>query len=115
MTDYNNSIGHEKIGKVPGLNFEGTQQFLNNLEPSISENLQYVLCLDSLASLNEKDLFLHLSRFPKEFEETTNKLYKYFNLTAQKMNITLNYNKKKVFLNNKVVPWEHEQFSKKKI
>ena len=46
-------------------NFKGTEYFINNLEPSISENLQYVLCLDSIGSLNEKDnLFLHLSRFP---------------------------------------------------
>jgi hypothetical protein len=31
------------------------------------------------------------------------------------MNIDLHYNKKKVFLSEKIVPWEHEQFSKKKI
>ena len=31
------------------------------------------------------------------------------------MNFNLNYNKKKVFLSEKFVPWEHEQFSKKKI
>jgi hypothetical protein len=31
------------------------------------------------------------------------------------MNFNLIYDKKKVFLSNKYVPWEHEQFSKKKI
>jgi hypothetical protein len=31
------------------------------------------------------------------------------------MNFNLNYNKKKVFLTENFVPWEHEQFSKKKI
>jgi hypothetical protein len=31
------------------------------------------------------------------------------------MNFDLNYNKKKVYLTESVVPWEHEQFSKKKI
>lgn len=31
------------------------------------------------------------------------------------MGIDLHYNKKKVFLSEKIVPWEHEQFSKKKI
>ncbi|MCQ2816952.1 MAG: M28 family peptidase [archaeon] len=116
--NYDNVIKYDILflmTSAGNLNFEGTQHFLNTLEPSISENLQFVLCLDSLASLNEEDLFLHLSRFPKDFEESSNKLYKIFNLTSQNMNINLNYNKKKVFLNNKVVPWEHEQFSKKKI
>lgn len=31
------------------------------------------------------------------------------------MNINIEYKKKKVFLSEKFVPWEHEQFSKKKI
>jgi hypothetical protein len=31
------------------------------------------------------------------------------------MDINLNFKKKKVFLSEKIVPWEHEQFSKKKI
>lgn len=31
------------------------------------------------------------------------------------MSIDLHYNKKKVFLSEKIVPWEHEQYSKKKI
>lgn len=97
-----------------GLNFEGTQSFINSLDSAISENLQYVLCLDSLGD-TEKDLNIHVSRFPKSNEETAQKLYKIFNTISEKMNFTINYFKKKVFLTNKVVPWEHEQFSKKKI
>ena len=97
-------------------NFKGTEHLINNLEPSISENLQYVLCLDSIGSLNEKDnLYLHLSRYPREYEVTPNKLYNIFNITAKNMEINLNYVKKKVFLSEDFVPWEHEQFSKKKI
>jgi len=97
-------------------NFKGTEVFLNNLEPSISENLQYVLCLDSLGALNEdNNLYLHLSRYPRDYEVTPNKLYSIFNLTAKNMNINLNYIKKKVFLTEDFVPWEHEQFSKRKI
>ena len=97
------------------LNFEGTKAFLQSLEPSVSENLQYVLCIDSIASLNENDLYLHLSRFPKEHEDTPLKLYTIFNKTSENMDFNLHYLKKKVFLANKVVPWEHEQFSKEKI
>ena len=97
-------------------NFKGTETFINNLEPSVSENLQYVLCLDSIGSLNEKNnLFLHLSRYPREYEVTPNKLYNIFNTTAKNMDINLNYIKKKVFLSEDFVPWEHEQFSKRKI
>ena len=31
------------------------------------------------------------------------------------MNFNLNFVKKKIYLSAKVIPWEHEQFSKKKI
>ena len=97
-------------------NFKGTDIFLNNLDPSVSENLQYVLCLDSLGALGEdNNLYLHLSRYPREYEVTPNKLYNIFNLTAKNMGIELNYVKKKVFLTEDFVPWEHEQFSKRKI
>jgi len=72
--------------------------------------------LDSIGSLNEKNnLFLHLSRYPREYEVTPNKLYNIFNTTAKNMDINLNYIKKKVFLSEDYVPWEHEQFSKRKI
>ena len=97
-----------------GLNYEGTQSFINNLDSTIVENLQYVLCLDSLGDV-DKDLNVHVSRFPKNNEETGQKLYKIFNTTSENMNFNLNYVKKKVYLTNKFIPWEHEQFSKKKI
>jgi NTP pyrophosphatase (non-canonical NTP hydrolase) len=98
------------------LNYEGAQQFINSLDSNISENLQYVLCLNSLSNIDESDdLFLHISRLPKENEENANRLYKIFNTTSENMNFTLNYIKKKVYLSSSIVPWEHEQFSKKKI
>ena len=96
------------------LNYEGTQHFINTLDSTILENLHYVLCLDSLGSA-EKELNIHVSRFPKPTEETAHKIYKIFNTTSENMEFDVNYIKKKVFLTNKVVPWEHEQFSKKKI
>lgn len=37
------------------------------------------------------------------------------NNTAVNMELNLNYNKKKIFLADKHVPWEHEEYSKKKI
>ena len=81
-------------------NFKGTDIFLNNLDPSVSENLQYVLCLDSLGALGEdNNLYLHLSRYPREYEVTPNKLYNIFNLTSKNMGIELNYVKKKSIFN----------------
>ena len=58
------------------MNFEGTQQFVNSLDANaqLADNLQYVLCLDSLA--DKEDLVLHLSRFPKENEENIIKLHR---------------------------------------
>lgn len=59
------------------LNFEGTQHLLNNLDSGVLDNIQFVLCLDSLSNLNENDLHLHISRFPKEnVEENAIRLYK---------------------------------------
>jgi len=46
-------------------------------------------------------------------EESANRLYKIFNTTADNMNVNLNYVRKKIYLQNKNVPWEHEQFSSK--
>jgi len=116
--NYENVIKYDilfVLTSAGNLNFEGTQKFIDSLDPSIYENLHYVLCLDSLASIDKDDLFLHISRLPKENEEEANRLYKIFSATAENMNLPLNYAKKKVFLTNNVVPWEHEQFSKKKI
>lgn len=90
------------------LNFHGTEQFLEGLDNNILENIQYVLCMDTLS---EDNLNMHISRFPKDIEENPNKLYKIFNTTADNMQKELSYTKKKVFLTSKLVPWEHEKFS----
>ena len=77
------------------------------------ENYESMLKYDILFALTSAGL--HLSRYPREYEVTPNKLYNIFNLTAKNMGIELNYVKKKVFLTEDFVPWEHEQFSKRKI
>lgn len=95
------------------LNYEGTQHFISTLDSTIVKNIDFVLCLDSLGKT--EDLFLHISRFPKDLEESAKRLYKIFNSTSENMEVDLQYVKKKIYLKNKNVPWEHEQFSKKKI
>lgn len=114
---YENVIKHDILFVLTSggaLNYEGTQHFINTLDSAIAENLHYVLCLDSIGNA-DKDLNIHVSRFPKVNEETAQKIYKVFNTTSENMDFNINYVKKKVFLTNKVVPWEHEQFSKKKV
>ncbi len=116
--NYDNVIKYDilfVLTSAGSLNYEGTNYFLNNLDSSITENLQYVLCLNSLSNFDPEQLFLHISRSPKENEENAYKLYKIFNTTSENMNFTLNYIKKKVYLKSEILPWEHEQFSKKKI
>lgn len=96
------------------LNYHGSNHFINNIDSSILENIQFVLCLDSM-SMDENEMFLHLSRFPKQEEDLAYRIHKSLNTTSANMDINLNFKKKKVFLSEKIVPWEHEQFSKKKI
>lgn len=50
------------------LNYQGSNHYINSLDSAIVDNIHYVLCLDSLANSNN-DLFIHLSRFPKEEDE----------------------------------------------
>jgi len=96
------------------LNYQGSNHYINNLDSTLLENLQYVLCLDSLAN-SENELFVHLSRYPKPEDDVSFRLQNSFNSTAENMEINLQYKKKKVFLSEKNVPWEHEQYSKKKV
>src|SRR5690348_6660994 len=75
--NYENVIKYDflfVLTSAGNLNFEGTQQFINSLETNTQENLQYVLCLDSLGKSEE--LHLHASRFPKETEDNARKLHK---------------------------------------
>lgn len=60
------------------LNYQGSNHFINNLDASIVENIQYVLCLDSL-SLNSDDIYVHLSRYPKPDDNVAYRIQKVSN------------------------------------
>ena len=52
------------------LNYYGDNHFISNFDSSILENIQYILCLDSISEINnENQLYVHLSRYPKEEED----------------------------------------------
>lgn len=96
------------------LNYSGTQHFINSLDSNTLDNLQFVLCLDSLADLDSSNLYLHISRHPRETDESAYRFQRIFNNTISNMGIDLEYTKKKVFSDG-LANWEHEQFSKKKV
>ena len=69
---------------------------MNNLDPGVLDNIQFVLCLDSISSSNDNDLYMHISRFPKESEENASRLYK--------VSIIINKN----YLDFQCYFWKHE-------
>jgi hypothetical protein len=72
------------LSSAGSLNYQGSNHYINSLESSVLENIQYVLCLDSL-SLHENELYMHLSRFPKQEDEVAFKLQK-VRLNIKKLN-----------------------------
>ena len=56
------------------LNYAGSKNWLNTLDPRVLENLEFVLCLDTIGSVSNGDtLFLHMSRSLKD--EKINRFY----------------------------------------
>lgn len=95
------------------LNYRGTDAFLNDLPESYLQNIAFALCLDSIGTGDS--LNLHISRLPKESEETSIKLFKTLNTTAQQMGIPYRIVKKAINQTSEYVPWEHERFAYKKV
>ncbi|XP_031572437.1 nicalin-1-like [Actinia tenebrosa] len=95
-------------------NYQGTKKWLedslDNPEQSALNEVDFVLCLDSLG--RDDNLFLHVSKPPKEgtlaFE-----LFEDFKQVAQNMFPQLNFSviHKKINLADEVLSWEHERFS----
>lgn len=56
-----------------------------------------------------------MTRFHKEGENDLFSLYSAFNSTSEKLNVPLNYIKKKVNMADPFTPWQHESFVKNKI
>ena len=96
--------------------FQGLKHWVTTEETELQQirgGISFALCLDALG--NQNDLVMHVSRFHKEGENDIINLYSNFNSTAEKENISLQFNKKKVNMADPFTPWQHETFAKNKI
>lgn len=103
------------------LNYFGTKKWLEeNLDISrndpLFDNIQFAICLESLAdSLNEKGLFMYVSRTPKTGTSAVfwNNLQDISKNYFPTINTTLIH--KRINLAEDYFFWEHEQFSVRRI
>lgn len=98
------------------LGFAGTKHWIKQTGPRLVNQLDFVLCLDSLTSrVNSRDdesfkLFMHISE--KTNDKNVINLYKHFVSTAKQLQIGLQFIEKKI---DRELVWEHEVFAKKGI
>ncbi|KXJ26263.1 nicalin [Exaiptasia diaphana] len=95
-------------------NYQGTKKWLedsiDNPEQSALNEVDFVLCLDSLSQGD--NLFLHVSKPPKEGTRAYD-LIEEFKMVASTLFSQLNFSiiHKKINLAEEMLSWEHERFS----
>ncbi|KAG2393072.1 hypothetical protein C9374_009649 [Naegleria lovaniensis] len=95
------------------LGYAGTKHWIKQTDPRLVNQLDFVLCLDSLTSHVDNDsfkLFMHISE--KTNDKNVINLYKHFVQTAKQLQIDLQFIEKKI---DRELVWEHEVFAKKGI
>jgi hypothetical protein len=98
------------------LSFEGARQWLNSEDAEIAQivgNIQFALSLDTIGSSG--GLTVHVSRFQKEGELEVTRFYTALNSTANLTDFPLTYVKKKINVADSFVPWQHENFARRKV
>lgn len=99
------------------INFQATKKWLDsNADENTSlQNVEFVLCLDSLGKGRLNDLHMHVSKPPKD-GTNINVFYKLLKQNAQRYaNRTVEGVHKKINLADVQLAWEHERFSMKRI
>lgn len=99
------------------INFQGTKKWLdsNADDNNLLQKADFVLCLDSLGKKSAGDLFMHVSKPPKD-GTSINNFYKLLKLNAQRYgNQTVEGVHKKINLADLTMAWEHERFSMKRV
>lgn len=99
------------------VNFQGTKKWLDaNIDENAAlQNVEFVLCLDSLGKSGLNELFVQVSKPPKEGTHI-NTFYKLLKQNAQRYaNHTVEGVHKKINLADSQLAWEHERYSMKRI
>lgn len=99
------------------LNFQGTKKWLdtNADDNNLLQNADFVICLDALGKKSLSDLYMHVSKPPKEGTNINN-FYKLLKQNAQRYgNRSVEGVHKKINLADVTLAWEHERFSMKRI
>ncbi|XP_011408653.1 PREDICTED: nicalin-like, partial [Amphimedon queenslandica] len=99
-------------------NYFGTKYFIEDMLEDADNYLlseaDYTLCLDALAG--GSDIFLHVSRPPKEGtkgQELMARMNESLSLVAGLSSVTLNH--KKIRIGDDALAWSHERFSLRKV
>jgi hypothetical protein len=85
------------------LNYAGTNNWVNRLGNEVLDNLEFVLCLETISTEN---LYLHISKKTQDV-----RLYKQFQNTAKEMKINLEFIFKNIDISNPEISWEHQIIS----
>jgi hypothetical protein len=75
--------------------------------------IHFALCLDSISKPGP--LYAHISRHPKQEETEVTRFYAAMNTTATLADFPLEYSKKKINIADPFVPWQHENFSRRRV
>jgi len=93
------------------MNYIGSKKWLEERASSgVLDNVEFALCLDSLGG---DELYLHVSRPPKD--TAVQVIYDAFNEVAIQMEVPFSVAHRKINISHPDVFWEHEQFSRKRI
>lgn len=95
------------------MNQAGSKHWLRAVDSRVLESIEFALCIDSLALLNNNNLYLHINKSPQNPE--VRPLYDDFENTAKAMGIDFELRHDRINISDSRVHWQHEQFSRKRI
>lgn len=97
------------------VNFIGSKKYiddnLDNTENSPLADAQFVLSLESLAAKDQKGLYMHVSKVPKEQTPTANFFKSLKDSVDARGGLGATMIHKKINLGDEMLAWEHERFS----